>query len=184
MKIRIQYIVIGFFIILLSIFSYNNYREHLNKPISIKFASKLSKVRKALLGKGVTSFARLIDDSLQNKNYYIVLIYTGFDCGGCVANGFYLVRQIDSLYSQQKVFVVGSNTNFSRDQLLHEYEGYIWIDSKDIIRKELKFLATPVVLLLDRSLKILEVYLPQPNDDRKKRLDFIDRLNRVTNIKG
>lgn len=52
----------------------------------------------------------------------------------------------------------------------------IYADSKDLIRKELKYVPTPIMLLLDSSNCVEKYILPNVSDDKEVAL-FIESLS-------
>lgn len=111
-----------------------------------------------LRGKRISSLDSIITDRI--RNYNVVFLFNYYDCSSCIDLGFLLTKKIDSLYNVKKVIVVSTMGNPSSCQRRNAYYEYIYSDSKDFIRKELKYAQTPVILLLDSSNYIKEYILP------------------------
>lgn len=111
-----------------------------------------------LRGKKISSLDSIITDRI--RNYNVVFLFNYYDCSSCIDLGFILTKKIDSLYNVKKVTVVSIMGNPSPYQRRNAYYEYIYSDSKDLIRKELKYAQTPVILLLDSSNYIKEYILP------------------------
>jgi hypothetical protein len=93
----------------------------------------------------------------------IIFLYTGYDCQSCVDKGFEIIKRIDSLYSTQKTYIVASQSNIGFDQERNEYYKYIYNDNMELIRKELNFVPTPMILKLDEEDVIIKVIFPETN---------------------
>lgn len=94
---------------------------------------------------------------------YFYLNY--YDCGSCIDSGFSITKKIDSLYSDNKVIIISTMGSPSSFQQRNKYYEYIYIDSKDLIRKELKYVPTPIMLILDSSNCIKDYIFPNTSDD-------------------
>ena len=57
--------------------------------------------------------------------------------------------------------MVSSISNHSMYQKHNNYYNYIYYDDKDLIRRELKYIPTPVMILLDDKKKIIDVFSPK-----------------------
>jgi hypothetical protein len=122
-------------------------------------SGKLKFQESLLLGKKIR-IDEIIGDSISIVNRSL-LLYTGYDCGSCVHAGFHLINMIDSVSRSNHSIVLEIQSNKGRDQLNHGYKNYIFSDSKDEIRKQLKYVNTPVVLSFDKYGKISQVYFPE-----------------------
>lgn len=52
-------------------------------------------------------------------------------------------------------------------QKRNHYYDYIYIDQKDLIRKEMKYIQTPIILLLDSLNCVKDYIFPNASDDGK-----------------
>lgn len=119
----------------------------------------------------------LIDDSIKiNNNDNIIYLYHGLDCYLCIKRGFEIASRIDSISHRQKVFIVGIATNIGQEQSSFRYYNYIYKDNSDLIRKELKYLPTPIMLLINSDKKIIDVVQPG-NSSEEDVEDFIRKIN-------
>lgn len=161
------------FLVLYSFFENNSYENELR--------SKYNAAEKFLLFKKIKSVKKILPDSLFSKNNYLcIMIYTGFDCGSCVEKAYVLAEEIDSLYLNNSVFIIGSKTNFGRDQLLYNYNKFVFNDSQENIRQELKFIYSPVLLLIDSIYSIKAVYFPLIDEIKLKKEKFINSIKNIS----
>ena len=131
--------------------------ENYRKEITVKF----NKVKKMLIGRELKSIKTIIPDSLDKVGYpYILFLFTGNDCSGCIKKGFEIVKKIEDSTIVKKVFVISSNVNNSIYQFNNDYYRYIYPDNKDCIRRELRFIFTPAFITLDSLFIIKDLYFP------------------------
>ncbi|QTE23545.1 hypothetical protein [Polaribacter cellanae] len=143
----------------------------ISKNLSIK-KNILEQQKKSIRGKKIKSLSDILEDSLKTSNKTIFL-YNGFDCGTCIDVGYEISKKIDSLNKSKKVYIISTSANIGRDQLKNSYIDYVYNDEKDLIRKELKFIYTPVFLRLDIEGSIKNVFFPNYNRDFKAEENFI-----------
>lgn len=124
-----------------------------------------------LIGRKITS----VDSIVIDKQYRAFLLFNYYDCGNCVDLGFSIAKKIDSLYGEKTVAVISTMGSPSLYQKRNVYYEYIYADSKDLIRKELKYVPTPIMLLLDSSNCVEKYILPNVSDDKEVAL-FIESL--------
>lgn len=93
----------------------------------------------------------------------VLFIFNYHDCGSCVNAGFHIIQKIDNMLGTQVAFAVASMVNPSDYQQQNDYYNYVYYDEKDIIRRELKYIPTPVLLLIDHDNTILDVFFPKKN---------------------
>jgi hypothetical protein len=125
-----------------------------------------------LKNKKISSLKTVLGDSLTTTNH-VVFLYNGFDCSTCIDIGYIMSKKMDSISKAQLVYVVSTSANIGRDQLKNDYQTYVYNDEKDLIRKDLKYIYTPVFLLLDSNNKISKVFYPNYNRDKNKENLFI-----------
>jgi hypothetical protein len=125
-----------------------------------KYSEKIKPDRDVnfLLGKTVKSIDSILSKKMECN--YVVYIFNNYDCGNCVNAGFYLLKKIDALHGQIYA-ITASPDNPAIYQKENNYYEYIYVDSKDLIRRELKYIPTPVFLLLNKENKILDIHFPQ-----------------------
>ena len=93
----------------------------------------------------------------------VLFLFNYYDCGTCMEHGFQAVRRIDQATHDGFVKVVASMfTEISSTQRLFGYREYVYNDARDLIRKELKYLPTPVLLIVDGDHRIRDVYMFTP----------------------
>lgn len=160
-------------IIILLIVSCINKKKD-NNIDNLKRRDKTETQKLMIIGKKLKSFEKIINDSVDLKNK-IIFIYNGFDCENCIDIGYNLTKKIDSLSHKQIVYIIATSTNIGRDQYRNCYYNFIYFDEHDLIRRELKYIYTPVIIKLD-SLRIIEdAYFPSPNRNIKNELIFISK---------
>lgn len=104
---------------------------------------------------------------MSNKTCRVIFLFNYYDCGSCIDLGFSITKKIDSLYRNNKVAIISTMGSPSSFQKRNKYYEYIYLDSKDLIRKELKYVPTPIMLLLDSSNCIKDYIFPNTSDDRE-----------------
>jgi hypothetical protein len=112
-----------------------------------------------LLGKTVKGIDSIL--SVKCKDNYIVYIFNSNDCGSCVDEGFSLLKKLTALYTNRVYAITPSLDNPAFLQKNYGYYEYIYRDNNDMIRRELKYIPTPVFLLLDNTNKILNIHFPE-----------------------
>jgi hypothetical protein len=183
MKIEKKYwlniIILFFLFIVLPQLIFNNNRIEKSNNENIKknelaLALKHKKSRKHILNKKLTTIDKIVENFEINNNQ-LLFFFNGFDCPKCINIGFELIKELDSIKLNIDTYVIGSNTNFSHIQLTNNYFKTIYEDRNDLIRKELKFTLTPVILVLENQ-KIIDCYYPTVLNIIEERRDFIKRL--------
>lgn len=110
-----------------------------------------------LKGKRLSSIDSVIDQR-QGKN--LIFLFNYFDCQTCVKEGFVGVKQLNDSLGGDFVQVVSSRClEVTSAQRQYHYRGYIHMDEKDRIRKELKYAPTPMLLILDDSCRIEDAFI-------------------------
>ena len=89
--------------------------------------------------------------------------------------GFSVTKEIDSLYHERKVAVISTVGSSSFYQKRNAYYEYVYADSKDLIRKELKYIPTPIMILMD-SLNTIRNYILPGTSDKKEIISFIESV--------
>ena len=67
----------------------------------------------------------------------------------------------------------------SHAQIRNEYVEYVYNDVNDLIRKELKYIQTPIVISLDKNNVILDYIFPNVSDEDEynRFLSFMDNVS-------
>lgn len=115
-----------------------------------------------------------VDSIVGHRNKVEMLyVFNFYDCMTCVENGFNAVRQIDSIVGDYTVKVIVSMfQEVTSTQRQNEYKGFIYNDSEDRIRKELKYAPTPMLLIVNDSCKIRDAWIFDTSSDNiPNRLD-------------
>lgn len=116
-----------------------------------------------LVGKKIVS----VDSILSDRKHEIIFLFNYYDCGSCIDSGFSITKRIDSLYGDRRVNIVSIMGDPSSYQKRNHYYDYIYIDQKDLIRKEMKYIQTPIILLLDSLNCVKDYIFPNASDDGK-----------------
>lgn len=135
--------------------------------------TKLEKQKVFLQGKDLNSARKILDDSINLGNH-ILFLYNGFDCETCIEKGFMLAKTLDSLSGKQFVFIISTSANIGADQLRYDYFEYVYYDEHDLIRSELKYIYTPVLLYFDSLERIDEIYYSGYNNNYQDESLFIE----------
>ena len=123
-----------------------------------------------------------VDSVVKNKDRskMFVLLFNYYDCQPCVVAGLHYARQLDSILKRQVVVCIASMVDSAPYQAAAEYYKYIYFDADDKIRRELKFIPTPQLLLINKNRKIISAFMPRDtvNQDRflKELLDKYQNL--------
>jgi hypothetical protein len=162
--------IISCFIILLLVSCLNKKQD--KKINNFHKADRTESQKAMIIGKQLKSLNEIVGDSIALKDR-VIFIYNGFDCETCIDIGYAIIKKIDSLSQVQMAYVIATSTNVGRDQERNSYYNYVYFDEHDVIRRELKYILTPVIIRLDTLNKIKNVYFPTPNRDFEMELKFI-----------
>lgn len=118
-----------------------------------------------LIGMRVTS----LDSILQGKdrNADIVFLYNFYDCGSCVDSGYQLVKRIDEFYKRKYVPIISSMGSPTLYQSRNQYFDFVYSDTNDLIRKELKYVQTPIMIRVDSNRIVLDYLFPNVSDENE-----------------
>jgi len=105
----------------------------------------------------------------------IIYLYHQYDCITCLEAGFEITKEIDAKFPYQKVYVISLGSNTSFEQSTFKYYNYIYQDSQDFIRKELKYIPTPVMLYIDTTKTIRKILQPKAYNSKEVK-DFIKQI--------
>ena len=143
-----------------------------------KTLGKQERQKTSILGKEINAFKEILEKSV-NTNDKVIFFYSGFDCNTCIDIGFNIVKRIDSMSGMRKCFVIGggTQTNFHQEQQRNNYYHSIYNDPEDQVRKELKYIRTPLLLYLNELNEVSEVLFPDYNRSEevlKKEQAFVE----------
>jgi hypothetical protein len=89
----------------------------------------------------------------NNNLDVIIFYYSDSDCGSCVMKGYDIIKYFDSHFdkSNYKTFIIACKEETNNDAIRADYFSEVFIDSKGILKSELKHLYTPFLLHLDSN---------------------------------
>lgn len=122
------------------------------------YAQYETMIRDFLVGKRVASLAALIAPDTLPHGPSVLLIYHGMDCGSCLDAGFASLLRLRGAGMPCTVAAVDANPSVAQER--YRYRDYIHTDRNDLLRRELRYVSTPILLLLDDSLRIVDLYKP------------------------
>lgn len=158
-KNYLKYIIVVVILILCYFFSINNIQNEKRYIDGQKLLSeKYSQFKSNLINKKLLSIKMIITNIHIDKKIYL-LVYNGFDCQLCIDKGYKIIKNISS-NSLGEFYIIASNTNISSDQIRNEYYDTIYHDKKERIRKEIKFIPTPVLFQISKDYKIIDAFFP------------------------
>jgi hypothetical protein len=138
--------------------------------------TKEEKLQSRFVNKTLESINLILFNGEEINKKKIILIYSGYDCQSCVDKGFLILKTLLSQNENHKVFIISSNTNIGRDQERNNYYDFVYNDEKDLLRQELKFIYTPVLLILDKDNRIMDVYFPETNSCEQM---IVEKINKI-----
>lgn len=116
-----------------------------------------------LLGKHVNSLDTILSE--EDKSLKLVFLFNYYDCESCIDSGFQMVKRIDDYYGDKTVAVVSTMGSPTFYQTRNQYYEYVYSDDKDLIRKELKYVQTPILFCVDEKRIILDYIFPSVSDE-------------------
>ncbi len=135
-------------------------------PVEVK-SSRLKELSQELIGQKVESFPKIIPDFQFPESGCIVFMYSGYNCDTCIGMGFDMMNNFkESGISPSLLWVIGSDSDIGSMQVLHHYPEMIYADTNNIVRRELKYLYTPVMFLFDNMGQIVDVFFPSTTYDK------------------
>ncbi len=136
-----------------------------NKPVLL-----LEKQKNRILGKQIKALNSILGDSIDISNK-VVFLYNGFDCNTCIDIGYQMILELNKKKNDRN-FIVATSANVAQDQIANGYENYVFYDEHDLIRKELKYIKTPVLLRFDDKARVCQVFFPNLESE-SLRIDFM-----------
>ena len=164
---------ISVFLVIFSLFSCNQNRQ---KSIEEPVLSTEERLQNRFLNQQLESVNTVLFDGKTVDDKKVILIYTGFDCSPCVDKGFLILKTVQSQNENQKINIVATSANIGRDQERNEFYDLVYSDNQELIRTELKFLYTPVILVLDRDNRIIHLNFPKTNSNER---EMVEQINHV-----
>jgi hypothetical protein len=140
--------------IMLSCKRVQNNSDNFSRQINEKYLD----ATKFLEGKSVSSIKKILSDSLPDGKDFIVLYYDGRDCSSCIDIGFNLIKRVKNFNRSVCCFVIANNARISQDQFNNSYKNYVFNDEFELIRKQLNFIYSPVVLRINKDLLIENIW--------------------------
>jgi hypothetical protein len=138
---------------------------------------RLVLMKKNLIGSKIDYLRTILEDDMPDDTTpYLLMVYTGYDCNTCIEKSFKIIKYINDFYPEITLFPIGSNTNFNQEYTIYEYDGFIYSDDKEQIRKSLKYLYTPVFLHIKNNV-ILDVYFVKTVGDAVEQKTFFNSFN-------
>ncbi len=125
----------------------NNTVTTATNDLSVKFERQ----KQFLQQRKISSLSKVLDKASTKK--CVILLYNETDCDDCIQKGFDIIKNLDAI-PVDRAYIITSTPNPGRHQLLFDYPKLIFVDSHDLIRKELKFVHTPVLLVLNEQNQI------------------------------
>ena len=129
--------------------------EKRNRVQEMALLNEKSKDVEFLKGKTLLSVDSILgSDEKKNR---ILYVFNYYDCDDCIKKGFKAVEFLDKNRKESVEVIVSMFQEITSTQRRCGYRGYIYKDEKDLIRKELKYAPTPMMLILDAENKIVDV---------------------------
>ncbi|MBE6288166.1 MAG: hypothetical protein E7099_08300 [Mediterranea massiliensis] len=82
-------------------------------------------------------------------------------CGFCFSVG----EKIDAFYGVKKVPIISSLGSATQFQKRNEYYEYVYSDEADLLRQELKYVQTPILIKIDSLKTIVDYILPNVSEE-------------------
>ena len=137
--------------------------------------SKFEKQKQFLHERTVSSISIILSDTIF-VGKCILLVYDEMDCDDCIKNGFNIINRLDTL-RVPNTFVLTSTPNPGRHQLLYDYPKYVFVDKQDLVRKDLKYITTPILLVLDEHKRIQQILFPGVSSKKEEDIFIESCLN-------
>gem|GEM_PF-4978334 len=96
-----------------------------------------------------------------SKGKKIVFLFSFYDCEDCVDAGFVITKYIDELNNGKIVEAIACLVDPKNYQKRNEYFEYIHFDDSDEIRRELKFVPTPLIIVTTPESEVVKAFMPK-----------------------
>ena len=161
------------FLLLVCILSQSSCVKKVNDSNKLaKIQTREEKFEDKFLNKKIVALDKLIPDHNSTKDK-ILFLYTGFDCQSCIDKGYEIIKKIELLALNCEIYIISSHSNIGRDQERNEYYNYIYNDENELIRRELKFVVTPMILVLNNENIVTKFIFPTTNSDSKHIVNYL-----------
>jgi hypothetical protein len=122
-------------------------------------------------GKKASSVDAVITD--KGTDNCFIYIFSFYDCTNCVDAGFYYCKALDAAVGRHIAFPIATLTSPSYYQERTNYAEYVYYDKEDVLRKELKFIPTPTLLLLDKDRTIHSCFMPKDTVGMQQQIETL-----------
>ncbi len=130
-----------------------------------------------LKGVRLESLSGIIPDFRYPDSGCVLFLFSGYNCDTCIELGFNIMTHLtDGGMSSDAIFVVGSDTDVGSIQLRYNYRDMIYPDNENLIRQELKFIYTPIMLLFDEKGLVSDVFFPSTEFDKGEAQKFQEHV--------
>ena len=148
-------------------------RNKKNKMVEQNISSLLNQDVDRLKGRQILSLDSVVGET---EKCVIVYIFNYYDCETCIDKGFEIVNLIDNSKKREYVKVIVSMFHeVTSTQKRNSYRGFIYKDKNDLIRKELRYIPTPVMIIVDNNCRIRDACIFEISQDKKQLDDFIKK---------
>lgn len=137
---------------------------------------KHNKVQNEMIAGIIVGKTIPIIDSLYQDNQgerYLVLLCSPYDCAPCLDKAFETLNIIDGSGIRNRRWVVSVLDEPSSLHRQYNYLDYILFDGNDMIRKTLKYILTPVFLIINADNVVESYHFPTQEDDTYKTSELI-----------
>ena len=153
--------------------------EKRNRAQEMALLNEKSKDVEFLKGKTLHSVDSILgSDEKKNR---ILYVFNYYDCDDCIKKGFKAVEYLDKNRKESVSVIVSMFQEITSTQRRSGYRGYIYKDEKDLIRKELKYAPTPMMLILDEENRIVDVCIFDFLLGEKDSDDFLEKCLSIKN---
>lgn len=147
-----------------------------NTSAEVKQA-RLKELALNLKGVRLESLPGIIPDFRYPDSGCVLFLFSGYNCDTCIELGFNIMTHLtEGGMSSDAIFVVGSDTDVGSIQLRYNYREMIYPDNENLIRQELKFIYTPIILLFDGQGRITDVLFPSTELDKVEAQKFQEHV--------
>ncbi len=127
------------------------------KTSKLVMEQKVSQFKDMVMSRKILCLNNIIGDNAQNK---LILLYSASDCRSCIKEGFEIIKAIDSTISAKRTAVISSGSDIAYDKISFNYKKNIYEDNKQLLRNELQYIATPILIVVDEAMVVKDAYFP------------------------
>lgn len=117
----------------------------------------------------------------NKKRVRILYVFNYYDCDDCIKKGFKAVEYLDKRRKDTVSVIVSMFQEITSTQRKNGYRGYVYKDENDLIRKELKYAPTPMILILDDKNRIVDISIFDYWLSEKDLDDFLKKCLSIKN---